>query len=107
MNPMHAHPMSMDRMIFELKASIFATSLYLLICSHLDEGERPTLNNAREAWNGTEENLVQAAVELMERRVLASAAPLDFDQPLFVNPREKWLWCNRQLNRRDELTHSN
>ncbi len=92
MIPMKSHQMSMDRMIFELNASVHATSLYMLLCSFLDGGERPTLNLARSAWNGTEENLVEAARELIGLNVLHPMEPLEFDRPISINPREKWVW---------------
>jgi hypothetical protein len=92
MNPMKAHPMSMDRMIFEMKASVLATSLYMLLCSHLDEGQKPTLNLARRVWNSTEEDLAEAARELIGLNVLKPIDPLEFDLPISINPREKWIW---------------
>ncbi len=92
MNPMKSHPMSMDRMIFEVNASVFATSLYMLLCSHLDEGEKPTLNLARRAWNSTEEKLAEAARELVDLNILEPMDPLEFDLPISINPREKWFW---------------
>lgn len=98
MNPMRSNPMHLDRMIFEFNASVFATSLYILICSHLDEGERPTLNHARRAWNGTAESLIQAARELIELRVMQPLDdPFDLNKPLYLNPREKWAWCKRAM----------
>jgi len=65
----------MDRAIFHLNAGVPATSLYILICSLLDEGEAPTLEQAREMWNGTEENLNQAIDELTKRGILEPAQP--------------------------------
>jgi len=98
MNPMKSHPMSLDRMIFEFNASVYATSLYILVCSCLDEGERPTLGQARKVWNGTEESLLQAARELVDLRILQPMQePFDFNRPLYLNPRERWAWCKRAL----------
>jgi hypothetical protein len=62
----------MDRTIFRLKAGIPATSLYILICSLLDEGHLPTLDRIRVLWNGTEELLNEAIEELISRGVLES-----------------------------------
>ncbi|MEN6437893.1 MAG: hypothetical protein ABFD97_04875 [Syntrophobacter sp.] len=96
MNPMRSNPMNLDRMIFEFNASVYATSLYILICSHLDEGERPTLEQARGVWNGTEESLVQAAHELIDLGILQPMnIPFDNNRPLYLNPRERWAWCKR------------
>jgi len=100
MNPMGVHPMNMDRMIFDFNPSVFATSLYIILCSHIDEGERPTLNHALRAWNSTEENLIQAAKELIDLNILKSLEPLDLDGRLSLNPREKWSWC-KALKQKD------
>jgi hypothetical protein len=60
----------MDRTIFHLKASVPATSLYILICSLMDEGEAPTLDRARTLWNGSEDDLNGAIRELTDRKIL-------------------------------------
>ncbi len=45
--------MHMDRAIFNLEASVEATSLYILLCALLDQGEPLTLDRAHRAmeWN--------------------------------------------------------
>ncbi len=93
MNPMSSHPMTMDRMIFEFNASVHATSLYLIVCSYMDEGVEPTLNQVLEAWNGSDEDLVQAVKELSDFRILQPMEPMDFNRILYPNPREHWSWC--------------
>jgi protein tyrosine phosphatase len=93
MNPIKFHPMKMDPMIFEFNAGVYATSLYLLICSLLDEGQKPTLNQALPAWNSTQDNLVEAVKELSGFRILKPMASLDYDEELLLNPRENWSWC--------------
>jgi hypothetical protein len=80
----------MDRLIFELNASVDATSLYILLCALAEGGSAPTLNDARTRWNGTAEALTRAAEELMDRGVLEKNQPLDPDQPIQINPAEKW-----------------
>jgi hypothetical protein len=74
---MHTHSsyMHMDNAIFDLKASVPATSLYILICSMLDEGQSPTLDRARVQWNGSEENLNNALDELIHRGILQPILP--------------------------------
>lgn len=64
---MHTH---MDRAIFSMRASVPATSLYLLICSLLDEGQAPTFSRAMELWNGSEEEFQAAIQELTQRGIL-------------------------------------
>ncbi len=84
--------MHMDRAIFHLKASIPATSLYILICSMLDEGEEPTLERARQMWNGTEENFHEALTELNKRGILEPA-------PSWVENHSERLYLNREWRR--------
>jgi hypothetical protein len=87
----------MDRLIFELKASVQATSLYILMCAFLDQGEAPTLEQAKGRWNGDEESLIQAATELMGHGVLERANPVPMDLPLTIMPSEKWFWPTPEI----------
>ncbi len=82
--------MTMDRAIFELNASVEATSLYILLCALTDQGETPSLNSAREKWNGTAESLPAAADELLRYGVLEAAPPLTGDKPLHLSTRDRW-----------------
>ncbi len=65
--------MNMDRAIFDLKVSVEATSLYILLCALMDGGQAPTLENARQKWTGTEESLLAAAQELVRKCVITGA----------------------------------
>jgi hypothetical protein len=80
----------MDRSIFNLRASVEATSLYILLCALADEREPLTLERARLQWNGTSENLLEAAAELGQRGVLTGTPPFAQDQPLHLNPSHEW-----------------
>jgi hypothetical protein len=80
----------MDRAIFNLGTSVEATSLYILLCALLDQGELLTLDRAAVQWNGTGEELKKAAEELAERGVLATSKPLTQDQPLQLNSPGEW-----------------
>ena len=82
--------MQMDRGIFDLEASVEATSLYILLCALLDQGDTLTLDRASVQWNGSREDLVTAANELIQRGILAGNQPLTQDQPLQLNPRDQW-----------------
>ena len=84
--------MHMDRLIFELKASVEATSLYILMCAFLDQGEAPTLELAKSRWNGDERSLATAAAELMELGVIERATPVPMDLPLNLMPSSLWHW---------------
>lgn len=83
--------MHMDREIFEIRTSVDATSLYILICALLDQGvEGVTVGRALHQWSGTKETLYAAAEELMHRDVLQRVQTLGDDTPLQVTPKEKW-----------------
>ena len=86
---MHAN-MNMDRAVFDLKISVEATSLYILLCALMDAGEAPTLENASLKWTGTEEALAEAARELIERCVVAGVIPTPKDMHLHPNSRDRW-----------------
>lgn len=78
--------MHMDRAIFDLNAGVGATSLYILICALLDQGEHGiTLDRVSLQWNGSREELDAAAEELVRRGVLSGA-----DGHLHLNAKEKW-----------------
>ncbi len=82
--------MHMDRAIFELNASVEATSLYIIICSLMDEGLHPTLENIRFRWSGTEEALHEAVRELGACGVAATRGPVEEGQHIHLNPRNDW-----------------
>lgn len=84
--------MHMDRAIFEIKASVEATSLYILLCALKDQGESITLDRASIQWHGSRESLRQAAQELIQRGVLLGSIPVVDDQPLAIQPSTEWLW---------------
>ena len=82
--------MPMDRTIFNLGASVEATSLYILLCALVDQEEPLTLDRASVQWNGTREDLVKAAEELIQRGVLEGSQDLTQDQPLQLNSSDMW-----------------
>ncbi len=82
--------MHMDRVIFDLKTSIEATSLYILVCAFMDQGERPTISLVRTKWTGTDETLFKAVKELVQRGVLEDVKELTDDEPLLVTPSSTW-----------------
>jgi hypothetical protein len=82
--------MNMDRAIFDLKVSVEATSLYILLCALIDGGQAPTLENARSKWTGTEESLITAAQELVRRCVVVGVIPIPEDMHLHPNIRDRW-----------------
>ncbi len=82
--------MNMDRAIFELQASVEATSLYILLCALMDSGEPPTLELAMTKWTGTEQSLIAAAEELVGRCVLATKIPIPKKIHLHPTTRDKW-----------------
>ncbi len=82
--------MNMDRAIFELKASVEATSLYILLCALMDAGEPPTLELALPKWTGTEESLHAAAEELISRCVIVARPPIPKGMHLHPTTRDRW-----------------
>jgi len=82
--------MHMDRAIFELNVSVEATSLYILICALLDQGESPSLGRARVNWSGSDEELLNAAEELVRRGVIQAGQALGDEELLRINPSNKW-----------------
>jgi hypothetical protein len=80
----------MDRSIFNLQASVEATSLYILLCALADEQEPLTLERAGLMWNGTSEDLLNAAIELTQRGVLTGNPPLARDQLLDLTSSHEW-----------------
>lgn len=82
--------MNMDRAIFDLDASVEATSLYIILCALMDAGVAPTLEQARLKWNGTEGSLAAAAEELVRRGVLGVRLPLSEEMHLHPTTRDQW-----------------
>jgi len=82
--------MQMDRAIFDLNLNVEATSLYILTCALLDQGESPTLNRIRLQWNGNEQDLLTAVQELLKHHVVTASQPIQQDEPLKVNNRSQW-----------------
>ena len=80
----------MDRAIFDLKISVEATSLYILLCALMDAGQAPTMENALLKWTGTEESLTTAALELMGRCIIRGAVPIPRDMHLHPNTSDRW-----------------
>ncbi len=82
--------MNMDRAIFQMNASVEATSLYILLCALSDEGNPVTLKTARERWNGSEKDLMNGALELVQLGVIQGEEPLSHEAPLHIQPRDRW-----------------
>ena len=85
---MHTH---MDRAIFSMRASVPATSLYLLRCSLLDEGQAPTLNRTMERWNDSEERF-RAAIqeEFTQRGILVPPEAIAICRPAQLDLTSNW-----------------
>jgi len=82
--------MQMDRAIFDLNLNVEATSLYILTCALLDQGESPTLERIRLQWNGNDQDLSTAVQELLKHNVVTASEPIRQDEPLKLNPRSQW-----------------
>ncbi len=82
--------MNMDRAIFELNASVEATSLYILLCALMDLSVPPTLEEAILKWNGSEKSLISAAEELVKRCVLNCPIPIPRNVHLHPTTHDRW-----------------
>ena len=80
----------MDRAIFDLNLGVEATSLYILACAIIDQGETATLERIRLQWNASEQDLFHAIEVLIDRGVLAAESPVHERESLHINPKEKW-----------------
>lgn len=83
--------MHMDRAVFDLKVSVHAVSLYILICALLDEGREPTVDAVRSQWSASEEALRAAAAELAARKVVSMETEGDFAGSFSVLPSSQWI----------------
>ncbi|MDR3135493.1 MAG: hypothetical protein LBU69_05290 [Deltaproteobacteria bacterium] len=80
----------MDTQIFNLKLSVFATSLYILICSLVGDGVLATDEAIASRWNDSQENLQSAMSELALWRVIEKKTGPS-DQSVFApNPASVW-----------------
>jgi hypothetical protein len=64
----------MDTQIFNLKLSLHATSLYILVSDLVDGGVRPTREVIRERFNASDEDTELALQELLNHKVLYQSA---------------------------------
>ncbi|HEC31775.1 MAG TPA: hypothetical protein ENI41_04710 [Deltaproteobacteria bacterium] len=62
--------MIMEREIFNLQLSVEATSAYILMCSLQEKGKILTDETISPYWQGTDEQLKTAIVELKERNII-------------------------------------
>jgi hypothetical protein len=83
--------MTMDRTIFDMNLSVEATSLYILICSNSVGEHDPTLKMLTPVWNGSDEQLRSATVELIEHGILLNSLPPTDSEPLRVAGSHCWL----------------
>jgi len=65
---------AMDQRIFKQGLSTEAVSLYLLICSLEDAGERISIRNITGRWNSTDAALMESLAALEEKNILAVVA---------------------------------
>lgn len=76
----------MNQAIFELGLGVEATSLYLLLV-HLSDGGTPlTRQNAATIWNASDQDLDNAADELLGRRILGR----EEDGRWYIRPSADW-----------------
>jgi hypothetical protein len=81
----------MDNQIFNLGLSVYAYSLYIVVCSLADEGSSPTPEALRGRWNASEELLNRAIEELEAFKVIEKlVGPKEIGQVFVPNPASMW-----------------
>jgi hypothetical protein len=80
----------MDQAIFDMNLGVEATSLYILTCAIIDQGEIATLERIRFQWNASQDELLNAMEELILHGVLSAEVPVQESEPIYINPKEKW-----------------
>jgi hypothetical protein len=80
----------MDTQIFNLKLSMFATSLYILICALVNDGVMATEEAISARWNDTDETLKSAMAELQLWRVVEKKAGPEELTAFSPNPASVW-----------------
>ncbi|WP_448384008.1 hypothetical protein [Desulfosoma sp.] len=83
--------MHMDRAVFDLKVSVHAVSLYILICALLDDGREPTVDAVRSQWSASEEALQAAAAELAARGVVRMESDGGLSGRFSLQPSAQWI----------------
>lgn len=83
--------MHMDRAVFDLKMSVHAVSLYILICSLLDEGREVTLEAIKTQWPASEDALLKAARELEAQGVIRIHPESSSPGWFTVRPSSEWV----------------
>ncbi|MEJ5364852.1 MAG: hypothetical protein WHS86_07115 [Desulfosoma sp.] len=84
--------MHMNRAVFDLKVSVHAVSLYILICALLDDGREPTVEAVRSQWAASQEALQAAAAELAARGVVRMESESGVPSRFLVQPSAQWVW---------------
>ena len=87
----HNHQ-TMDRLIFNLKLSVEATSAYILISAILGEGQRPSLDLIKNRWAAPDPALEEALEELIGRNVIESRVGPDDQSLYYPKPSTLWQW---------------
>lgn len=83
--------MHMDRAVFDLKVSVQAVSLYILICALLDDGREPTLDAVRAQWSASESAFQDAVAELAARGVIRLDPEGGLPSRFSVQPSAQWI----------------
>ena len=80
----------MDTQIFNLKLSVFATSLYIIICSLVGDGVLASEEAIAARWNDTDETLKASLAELQRWRVVERKTGPDEKTAFSPNPASIW-----------------
>jgi hypothetical protein len=80
----------MDRAIFDMNLGVEATSLYILACAIIDQGEIATLERIRGQWNASEDDLLNGLKTLIRHNVISAESSVQENGALHINPKGKW-----------------
>ena len=85
----HFHAV-MDRSIFKLDLPVETTSAYILIASLLEQSVRPTLEEIRQRWTRSNEDLDEALSQLIHLRIVNPQNAADGTPLYYTNPSSVW-----------------
>jgi len=81
----------MDRNIFKLNLPVEVTSAYILVASLVEQNIRPSLEEIKNRWTKSEEELDQALAELVKRNILKASEAKETNL-YYPNPSSLWRW---------------
>lgn len=85
----HYH-VQMDRDIFKLNLPVVVTSAYILVASLNEQNIRPSLEEIRNRWTKSDNELQEALDELVRRNIIKNTDAPDGTSLYYANPSSLW-----------------